>query len=44
MPLGTLDKGLGCSPTSESESDLGTRPRSNYVEKKTKAGRTHIGF
>lgn len=26
------------------ESDLGIRPRSNYVEKKTKAGRTHIGF
>lgn len=44
MALGTLDKGLGCSPTSESELDLGTRPRPNYIEKKTKAGRTHIGF
>lgn len=44
MPLGTLNKGLGCSSTSELELDLGTRPRYNYVEKKTKAERTHIRF
>lgn len=46
MPLGTLDKGLGCSlrPTSEPELDLGTCPSSNYVERETKQGEPKSGF